>query len=355
MTSANKLELRGLLFFFGVFLTLQTSGFAQATSTPSISADASLTRLEQQISRLAKLSGGTVGVAALNIESGERFSLNGSDRFPMTSVYKVPIAVQLLSRVDKGEVKLGSLIEVKQSDLHPGTGTLARLFSKPGVVLSIRNLLELMLVISDNTAADILLKTAGGPKAVTSRMREIGIEGIDVSRPLIYMFADLDGIKLPPENEWTPATYDQVADAAPAETKKAAAAKFVLDPRDTSTPDAMVSLLGKIYRKEVLSSESSDLLLDIMKRCQTGPLRLKGMLPAGTVVAHKTGSLDSAALNDVGVITLPDNAGHVAIAVFIKSSDEKTPEKEHAIAEIARTIYDYFLFKLPVSSGTSNR
>src|SRR5262245_7947841 len=161
----------------------------------------------------------------------------------MSSVYKVPIAFQVLSRVDKGELDLNTLIEVKQSDLHPGTGNLTPLFNKPGVVLSIRNLLELMLIISDNSAADILLKSAGGPKAVTSRMREVGIHSIDVNRPLIYMFADLDGIRLPPENEWTPETYDRIADAAPAATKKAAAAKFVLDERDTATPDAMVSLL----------------------------------------------------------------------------------------------------------------
>src|SRR5262249_41449111 len=151
-------------------------------------------------------------------------------------VYKVPIAVQLLTMVDKGKLKLDKTIEIKQSDLHPGTGVLIRQLNDPGVILSVRNFLELMLIVSDNTAADILLKVAGGPKAVTDRMREIGINDIDVSRSLIYMFADLDGIKLPPESEWTPETYDKIADAAPAEVKKAAAAKFVLDPRDTSSP-----------------------------------------------------------------------------------------------------------------------
>lgn len=132
----------------------------------------------------------------------------------------------------------------------------------------------------------------------------------------------------------------------PREESQKAAALANQDPRDTSTPVAMTSLLSRIWLKDasVLKPESADLLLDIMRRCETGQARLKGILPAGTEVAHKTGSI-GASTNDVGIVTLPDNTGHVAIAVFVKASDNPAATRERAIAEIARTVHDFFLFE----------
>jgi len=119
-----------------------------------------------------------------------------------------------------------------------------------------------------------------------------------------------------------------------------------VDPRDTSSPEAMVTLLERIYRGDTLKSESRALLLDIMERCRTGKGRLKGILPQETAVAHKTGTF-SGITNDVGIITLPDEAGHVAIAAFVKASEKGPAERERAIAQIARAVYDFFLFQPP--------
>jgi len=106
----------------------------------------------------------------------------------------------------------------------------------------------------------------------------------------------------------------------------------------------MARLLELIYRKDMLKPESAELLLDIMRRRRTGETRLRGLLPTGTEIAHKTGTIGGSA-NDVGIITLPDNAGHVAIAVFVKSSEKELPARERAIAEIARAVHDFFLFQ----------
>ena len=92
------------------------------------------------MARLAKITDGVVGVSALHIESNRRLTLNGEDRFPMASSYKIPIAVQLLARVDRGEVRLDQMVTIEPHDLHPGSGTLTSLFNKPGVSLSVRNL-----------------------------------------------------------------------------------------------------------------------------------------------------------------------------------------------------------------------
>ncbi|HLG16728.1 MAG TPA: class A beta-lactamase [Blastocatellia bacterium] len=320
--------------------------FAQSASVTRTvpSSAAAVGRLEREIARLAKAAGGPVGVAAIHLETGRRASLNGSERFPMASTFKVPVAVQLLTRVDAGEVRLDQMIEIKPSDLHPGSGTLADLFNKPGVALSVRNLLELMLLVSDNSATDVMLRLAGGPEAVTARMRTLGIDGINVNRPTLELISDWIGIKeLPPDERRSPAAFSLLAAAVKPEDRKEAAKKFGADSRDTSTPEGMAALLERVYRKDLLKTESAELLLDIMRRCRTGEARLRGILPEGTEVAHKTGTIGGTA-NDVGIITLPDGAGHVAIAVFVKSSEKDVPARERTIAEIARAVHDFFLF-----------
>jgi beta-lactamase class A len=310
-------------------------------------ADSQLVRLEREMERVSQIAGGTVGATAIHLESGRKVSFHGDERFPMASTFKIPVAVQLLHRVDLGELKLDQMIEIHPSDLHPGSGTLTSLFKQPGLAVSVRNLMELMLLISDNSAADILLRLAGGPDAVTARMHELSIDGISVNRPTARLIADWDGVKnLPPENQWSPAMWEKAFEAVPPDQSKKAAAAADNDPRDTSTPSAMAALLSRIWLKDsnVLKPESADLLLDIMRRCETGQARIKGILPEGTEVAHKTGSI-GATTNDAGIVTLPDNTGHVAIAVFVKASDKPPPARERAIAEIARSVHDFFLFE----------
>jgi beta-lactamase class A len=316
--------------------------------------DPGLARLEQEIARLAPLAGGTVGVAAVHLESGREVYFNRGERFPMASAYKVPIAVQLLTRVDRGELRLDSLITLTPADLHPGSGTLTDLLDDPGVTLSLRNLVELMLLISDNSATDIVLRTAGGPADVTARMRALGFDGIRVDRPTVRLIADWAGVdSIPPAAPNTPHKFQAVFEQVPDSLRTAAARRFNDDPRDTATPEAMARLLTRIWRKEILRPETSDLLLDIMLRSTTGADRIKGLLPPETPVAHKTGTIGGTT-NDAGIVTLPGDAGHVVTVVFVKASDKEVPERERAIAHIARTIHDYFLFN-PAPPGARAR
>jgi len=307
-----------------------------------LAADSESDRLLAEVTRLAKITDGVVGVSALHLESNRRFAVRGDDRFPMASSFKVPIAVQLLARVDRGEVRLDQMVNIEPHDLHPGSGTLSALFNHPGVSLSVRNLLELMLLISDNSATDIVLRLAGGPAAVTAKMRELDIAGINVDRPTVSLIADWAGATLPPENEWTPGLFGKLFDSVSAAQRQEAHDRFNLDPRDTAQPNAMAALLEKIYRKQLHKPETASLLLDILYRCQTGDARIKGILPPGTEVAHKTGSIGGT-INDVGIVSLPDDAGHVVLALFVKQGT-KSEASERAIAQISRAIYDYFLF-----------
>ena len=308
---------------------------------PSVSAEP---RLERELARLAMVSGGTMGVAAIHIESGRSAFLNPDETFPMASTYKVPIAVQLLHRVDRGELRLSKMIDFEPGNLSPGSGTISRLFDDPGLSISLHNLLELMLLISDNSATDSCLREAGGGASVTQRMKDIGLEGIRVDRSTLHVISDWIGIEeVPSRAALSLDKYAELRAAVPEAAREAARERFDDDPRDSATPRAMGALLEKIWNGDILSEKSTELLLDIMERCQTGEARLKGLLPEGTVIAHKTGTIGGTT-NDVGVITLPQDAGHVIVAAFVKGSTLPVPERERAIAEVARAAHDYFLF-----------
>ncbi|HKQ51811.1 MAG TPA: class A beta-lactamase [Pyrinomonadaceae bacterium] len=300
--------------------------------------------LERAVARLARAAGGTLGVTAIHIETGRRVSFNGGERFPMASVYKFPIALRLLQRVERGEIHLEDTVKLGEFDFRIGYSPIAEMANNTPVTFTVGRLLELMLGESDNTASDALLRLAGGPAAVTARLRELGVTGIDVNRPEGQLIMDHRGVReYPPESQWTLAMFERLNQNITDAEREAAARRYAADPRDTSSPDAMAELLVKLHRREVLSSAPNlERVLRIMTETTTGPARLKGLLPAGTVVTHKTGSMGGTT-NDVGLITLPDDAGHLAIAVFVKGSPKEQPDRERAIAEIARTIYDYFV------------
>jgi beta-lactamase class A len=329
----------------GLFLAVTQFVFAAA--------DPSLARLQQQIEFLARTTDAVVGVSALHIESGRYVSVRGTEQFPQASAIKVPIAVQIMALADEGKLTLGQMVTLKPADLHPGSGRISELLFHPGVALSIENIMELAIVISDNSAADLMLRAAGGPEAVTARMKVLGLNGIRVDRSIAVMLADWGGIKaLPPESEWTRDMWDRLFDAVPQSEHMAARRLQTQDPRDTATPADMTKLLARIWKKDLFSPVYATKMLDVMERCQTGKARIKGLLPQGTDVAHKTGTVGGV-VDDVGVITLPGRGGHVALSIFTKGSSRPEEVSEKAVAEISRTVYDYFALFADQSSVTT--
>lgn len=311
----------------------------------------SLTPLERQIKFVAQTTDGVLGVSATHIESGRTVSVRGAEGFPMASSFKVPVAVQIMTLVEQGKLTLDKMITLTPADVHPGSGEINDIMFHPGVALSIENLMEMMLVVSDNSAADVLLREAGGPEAVTARMKELGLPGIRVDRPTALLIADWTGAKnIPPESRWTLDMWSKLFNAVPNSEHMQARRAEMKDPRDTATPDDMTKLLARLRRHELLSRAGCDEILAILQRCQTGKTRIKGLLPAGTPVAHKTGSLGGV-VDDVGIVTLPGDLGHVAISVFTRSVG-KSEDAEKAVAEVARTIYDYFVL-VPAKSAAA--
>jgi len=280
---------------------------------------------------------GRIGFAAQEIGGDEVIAFNGDETFAMASTYKVAIAAAVLDRVDKGELSLDQLVEVPPDMFVTGVVALAETFPHPGIQLSVANLIEVMITESDNTATDVCMGLAGGAAAVTKNLRRLGITDFRVDRTTREILMDFYGLPgVTPEDvaegiRNNPALVQAQVDPNP---------DFEADPRDHATPLAMLQLLLAIDGGKAMSPESRKFLLGVMSRTRTGPGRLKGLLPKGTPVAHKTGTAGGIA-NDVGYITLPDGR-RFAIAVYTNSNETSVSDRDRAIAEIARMLFDYF-------------
>ena len=265
-------------------------------------------------SYVAEHAPATVGVAAVNLETGKAVRIRAGERFPMGSVFKFPVALTFLRLVDQKKFNLDAKVTIPVSSFGPGFSPIRDHANGKPVTMSYREIVAAMLRDSDNTAVDFLLPKIGGPAAVTKRMRELGVDGIRVDRSEREMANDL--------------------------AKEGGAARYAVDPRDTATPDAMVALLRKFQRREDgLSATSHALAMKLMLDSTTGAKRIKWSLPTGALLAHKTGTMPGTA-NDVGIITSPDGRHHILIAIFTKAGtvDDLEP-RERAIAEMAEAVY----------------
>ena len=327
---------RNIALFFIVIISLFIAvqpAFAQEHNYQDIS---------QKIEKLSQGLAGRIGVAAQQIGSGERITVNGDETFVMASTYKVAIAVAILRQVDEGKLKLTDLIDCPVEKMVPGPNPLVMNFLHPGIKLSVANLIEPMITESDNSATEFLLEVAGGPEAVTKMLRGIGIKNQRVDRYVSELLTDFYGLE---ERSYQSAALAAYAkDPTLLSRQSDRNLKFEQkDPRDQTSPNAMLELLLAIDSGKALSKKSREFLLGVMSRTRTGGGRLKGLLPKGTPVAHKTGTIGGVA-NDVGYVTLPDGR-RFAIVVFTKSSTTSEADRDRAIAEVTRTLYDFYYLK----------
>ncbi len=303
-------------------------------------------RLERQIQSLIRRGKGEVGVAIKHLESGQELYVNGDTSFPMASVFKLPLLVEIMAQVKEGKFSLEDEVIIDKKDQHLGSGLLSSLVA-PGIKLSVRNLIQLMMMISDNSATDILLEKVGAEN-VNKRLASFGIHGISVNRSCQELIMDFIGLDYQKYKGLSLDALSAELEKAPersSEARQKVVADFSRDLRDQSTPRTLSLLLEKIFKKEILDPASCDLIISIMLDCQTGESRIKGELPPGTRVAHKTGTI-AGTVNDCGIIYLPDGQGHVVLTVLTKDFTGKTSDVELTIAKIARLVYDFFYFAL---------
>jgi beta-lactamase class A len=291
----------------------QETPMASTPAAPAVASPAAAAaKLREQVERIAGGARGRVGAAVTVVETGEPLvALNADQRFPMQSVYKLPIAMVVLRQVDNGALTLGQKVRVLKSDfISERQHSPIRDKNPLGSELSVRELLRFAVSESDGTASDVLMRLVGGPELVTKDLRSLGVDGVMVVN-----------------------------------TEKELGEDQSLQYQNWARPESVIVLLRALHEGRGLSADSRALLLRLMAESTPGARRIKGRLPAGTVVAHKTGTSGTekgmtAATNDVGLVTLPDGR-HLAVAVFVSDSPADVAVRESVIAQIARASWDW--------------
>lgn len=307
-----------------------------APEAPAVAQDVAMlgapdVTLEAKIAALAAEAGlPRIGFAAVDVTNGRTAFVRGGELFPLQSVYKLPIATAFLRMVQQGEARLEAKVRLSTADIAPGRSPLAERLRKKPTIFTARQLLEHMLLNSDNTAADALMKLSGGPERVQATIKTFGIDGLRVDR----YERDLQpqALGLEPNPAYANFVALEAAVAALGEAKqKEALARYLRDPRDTASPRAIATLIVKVLGGHLIQPRFAAMLLDLMRRTKTGEDRLKGGLLPGWTFAHRGGTSMTvqgtiAAFNDAGLATRKD--AKIVIVLFI--SGAQMPDAELA-------------------------
>lgn len=259
-----------------------------------------LTDPARLLAQLEARSTGRLGVAVQDLETGRRYSYRGEERFPMCSVFKWTLAACVLARVDKGQEDLGRRIIFDRSDLQPHSPGTEGHVGAPGMTLAA--LCEAAITLSDNAAANLLLKSVGGPAGLTAWLRSQGDKVTRLDRWETALNSALPG-----------------------------------DARDTTSPDAMIYLLNRLTQGQALSAASRTQLNAWLAANTTGDARLRAGLPAGWRVGDKTGSGDRGTTNDVAVIT-PPGRRPLLVAAFLTGGPPSNDARNAILADVGRVV-----------------
>lgn len=258
----------------------------------------------------------TVGVSIMGNNGKDNVSWNGEKRFPMQSVFKFHIALVVLSEIDKGTFTLDQKITVSKKDYLPKSFWSPLRDDYPqGGTFTIAQLIQYSVSKSDNSACDILIRLVGTPKTVEEYFKKMKINDLQIT----FNEKDMQAVWENMYQNWT-------------------------------TPNAASETIKLFYenKNNLLSKASYDFFWKTNIETITGQNRIKGLLPEGTVVAHKTGWSGTNkktgitdALNDIGIVFFP-NGAYFIISVFITDSKENVETNERIIADIAKAAYDHF-------------
>jgi beta-lactamase class A len=279
-------------------------------------------------------------VKVVHLESGRTAGLDERRRFPMASVYKLPIAVVVLSEIDAGKLKLDQEVEVRPGELRR-TGPKVDTWT-PGARVPLAKLVDAVLTRSDNTACDVLLRLLGGPRAVDAWLALHGFPEIDVSWSEMEMAAVESGVTpVPAVGACDHACLDALVAKVPKARREESERAIESDPRNAASPEDLARLLVALRKGELLSATSTETLFSMMRRNKTGDRRIRALLPKGTSVWDKTGTIGRCA-NDIGLVELPGGKGTLAVAVLVKGSPKGSEAREAAIAKAAKAVFEAF-------------
>lgn len=301
--------------------------------------------LSDEIYLLWKNFPGKTGIAVQRIDGRWTISQRGDQYFPQQSVSKLWVAMTVLDKVDRGLISLNDRVTIGRDDLTLFYQPLAARVAKEGSVTeSVRELIEIAISRSDNSANDALLRHAGGPEAVNEfiRRKELGAIRFGPGERLLQ--SGIAGV------EWRQylsegRRFQTERARVPYATRRQLLSQYVEDPIDGASPEAMVDALARLAREDLLSINSTRFLMDVMARTRSGPNRLKAGVPAGWQFMHKTGTGQdlppvSTGYNDVGIMIAPDGTRY-AIAVMLAETTASIPARMELMQSVSRAVARY--------------
>ena len=255
--------------------------------------------LASKLARIEGDSGGRLGVAVLDTGSGARAALHADDRFPMCSTFKLLAAAAILQRVDRGEEQLDRRLNFTKSDLVEYSPVTEKNVAN-GMMMS--DICEAAMILSDNTAGNLIIASLGGPQGITKFAQSLGDTVTRLDR-----------------------TETELNEAVPG------------DPRDTTTPNAMLGNLQKLVLGDALSPASRDRLTKWILGNKIGDARIRALLPADWRVGDKTGSGGRGTTNDVGVIW-PPNRAPIILAIYLTETTAEAAKRNATLAAVGKTV-----------------
>ena len=287
---------------------------------------------QERIETLAAGLNGTIGVAARHLGTGEEIVYNPDVIFPTASTMKMMFLYELYRQVDRGRVDPSMRIRWEDRLRVPGSGALQHLDA--GFEMTVKDFATLMIILSDNSATDIIYDLVGRSE-VADAIQRLGLTSTHLPRDTWELLAGMRDLD-PNDPELTYAKLN--AELGSAQSSFDCVALRETPENNLSTPREMARLSEAFERGEGLSAESRDAAIDILKR-QTLNSRIPALLPFGVKAAHKTGSLRGVR-NDVGIVYAGDTT--YVIALMSKGFDKEI-EAERTLPTISRMVYDHFI------------
>jgi len=290
--------------------------------------------LIDEIKKPAEGFKGKIGVSVKHLGTGESADLKGDVLFPTASVFKVPVIVEFYRQVEDCMIELDDHVLLRESDKVPGSGILKELTE--GLPVSYRDLLSLMMIVSDNTATDLIVKTVGFDN-INDAMKDLGLKDTKVTKYCRQILFDLVGINDLSIEEMTIDVFQKASEGRDFEGSWS----LGTEDNDITTPNEMLKLVEYIVEGKAAEPESCQAILDIMAKCQTGGYRIPKYLPSNKLLLQrKTGSLPGVR-NDVGVITIKETGEKYILACFTMNAEDNY-EAEEVIAKVSQAVYQHF-------------
>ncbi len=289
---------------------------SQAFSQNSFVSSPKLAKLQPKIDSILSKYDAKVGVAIHSHDLSDSLIVNGDHRYPLQSVYKFHLGIVILDQVDKGKLYMKQPLVFSKETMNTELYSPIKDAHPNGVTMRLDEVLFHTIAESDNIGCDAMFDLLGGPKVVDTYFKKLGFKDQNI-----------------------------------AYTERVQQAKWDIQFENWTTVSAGNHIMHAFYTNDdqLLSKKSYNFLWDNMRKTSTGPNRIKGLLPMGTVVAHKTGTSGrnrqtgvTAAINDIGVVSLPDGKVFY-ISVYVTDSNEVGEPNERIVAEVSKVAYDAFV------------